>query len=264
VASSPVFDATVSRSAGPFTLTLRRYDAGSLQPPHTHESAQITILLAGAIREVVEGREEIGTPLSVVVKPPDVRHSDEIGRDGARTLQITFPGSFAAKLGREGHALGRWRWLHAGLPGRTMLHLLSHVRSEAFDPGEGEDGAWEVLGSISAERAVDGGSPSDVLRRIKERIDAGAGASVSALAGEAGMHPASLTRAFQRCFGISVVSYRSRRRFRRAAAAIAAGGLDLARVAYDQGYSDQAHLCRDFRRRAGVTPSEYRRLVRGL
>ena len=191
MASSPVFDATVSRSAGPFTLTLRRYDAGSLQPPHTHESAQITILLAGAIR---------------VVKPPDVRHSDEIGRDGARTLQITFPGSFAATLGREGHALGRWRWLHAGLPGRTMLHLLSRVRSEAFDPGEGEDGAWEVLGSISAERAVDGGSPSDVLRRIKERIDDGAGASVSALAGEAGMHPASLTRAFQRCFGISVVS----------------------------------------------------------
>ena len=75
------------------------------------------------------------------------------------------------------------------------------------------------------------------------------------------MHPASLTRAFRRSFGTSVVSYRTRERFRRAAAAIAAGAGDLAGVAHEHGYADQSHLCRDFRRRAGLTPGGYARLI---
>lgn len=40
-----------------------------------------------------------------------------------------------------------------------------------------------------------------------------------------------------------------------------AGALSLARVALDAGYADQAHLSRDFREFAGISPSAYLRLA---
>lgn len=248
--------------ASPFVLTLRRYAVGCRQPTHAHDSAQITILLRGAIRENVEGREENGTPLSVVVKPPGVRHADEIGPRGARTLQVAFAGDFAENLAATGEPLGRWRWMHAGPAVRTMLALAAEFGAAgSLDASLLEDRAWDVLGAIGEDGCGTGRDPSGVLRRVKERIDDGDGLSVQALAREAQLHPASLTRAFRRSYGISVVSYRTRERFRRVAAAIAAGEGDLTRVAHEHGYADHAHLCRDFRRRAGLTPSGYSRLV---
>jgi len=252
-------DAVVSMPGGAFRLSPRRYAAGLRQAPHAHEEAQMTILLAGRIRETVAGREECGTPLSVVVKPPGVWHADEIGPSGAWTFQITFPPSAGIAEG----ASPFWRWMHGGPAVRTMLAL-----AEAVERGIGgarlEDRLWDAVGAIPAPDPVRR-DPGEEIRRVRERIDDEPGsATVVALARQAGLHPASLTRAFRRSFGISVVGYRTGRRFRRAAAAIAArADGDLTRIALDSGYADHAHLTRDFRRRSGLTPSEYRRIVRG-
>jgi AraC family transcriptional regulator len=242
---------------GPFRLTLRTYDGALRQPPHAHEEAQMTILLAGAIRETVGGREEFGTPLSVAVKPPGVRHADEVGPAGARTLQIAFP------VDDGGAAPRVWRWIHAGPGIATMLSLAAAVQRRGELPSSLEDAVWDAVGSIPADGPPRPGAGAEI-RRIRERIDdEPEGATVAALARQAGLHPASLTRAFRRSFGVSVVAYRTGRRFRRAAQAIAAGGEDLTRIALDSGYADHAHLTRDFRRRSGLAPSEYRRVARG-
>ena len=47
-------------------------------------------------------------------------------------------------------------------------------------------------------------------------------------------------------------------RFRRSVYEIAAGGDGLSVIASDLGFSDQAHLTREFRRHAGVTPGAFR------
>lgn len=49
------------------------------------------------------------------------------------------------------------------------------------------------------------------------------------------------------------------RRFRRAVARLSAGPGSDTEVALEAGYSDQAHLIRDFREFAGITPGECRR-----
>jgi AraC family transcriptional regulator len=254
-------DAVVSIPGGPFRLNRRRYAAGLRQPPHAHEEAQMTILLAGRIREIVSGREEFGTPLSVVVKPPGVRHADEIGPSGARTFQIAFPPSAwrADAVPPE-----VWRWIHAGPAVRTMLALAKAVERGIGGASSFEDRLWDAVGAVPTSDPIRR-DPGAEIRRVRERIDDEPGsATVAVLARQAGLHPASLTRAFRRSFGVSVVAYRTGRRFRRAAAAIAARAEDdLTRIALDSGYADHAHLTRDFRRRSGLTPSEYRRIARG-
>ena len=47
-------------------------------------------------------------------------------------------------------------------------------------------------------------------------------------------------------------------RFRRSVYEIAAGGDGRSVIASDLGFSDQAHLTREFRRHAGVTPGAFR------
>ena len=63
---------------------------------------------------------------------------------------------------------------------------------------------------------------------------------------------------FRRSVGLAPKQYVKTLRFARALKAVRAGRA-LADVAISAGYSDQAHLSREFREFAGTTPSEYRR-----
>ena len=68
----------------------------------------------------------------------------------------------------------------------------------------------------------------------------------------------SLQRLAARRIGLSPKWLIQRRRLHEASERLrAAGSVDLARVASDLGYADQAHFGRDWRRVTGLTPGEY-------
>jgi len=68
----------------------------------------------------------------------------------------------------------------------------------------------------------------------------------------------SLQRLLARRVGLSPKWLIQRRRLHDAAARLRAGSrLDLARVAHELGYTDQAHFSRDFRAATGVTPRAF-------
>jgi AraC-like DNA-binding protein len=74
----------------------------------------------------------------------------------------------------------------------------------------------------------------------------------------AGTTVRSLQRLFHRFVGVGPKRVLQRYRLQDAAAAIDAGEVDdLAALAADLGWFDQAHFSRDFRATVGVTPSEY-------
>jgi len=66
-----------------------------------------------------------------------------------------------------------------------------------------------------------------------------------------------LERAFGRLIGLSPKTYARIMRFDHAMGGLRQGG-DQSSVALDCGYFDQAHMLRDFRAFAGVSPSQYR------
>ncbi len=87
----------------------------------------------------------------------------------------------------------------------------------------------------------------------------------SALASEIGWSRKHFTRRFRSVTGFSPDRFRRLARFERFTAAIAASpGAGLAGLAADCGYVDQAHLARDVRDFAAMTPGELRvRLIPG-
>jgi AraC-like DNA-binding protein len=81
---------------------------------------------------------------------------------------------------------------------------------------------------------------------------------VSDLAGHVGKSVRTVQRRVRTSTGCPPKRFLAVQRFRRSVYEIAAGGDGLSGIASDLGFSDQAHLTREFRRHAGVTPGAFR------
>lgn len=76
---------------------------------------------------------------------------------------------------------------------------------------------------------------------------------------DAGLSARQLRRRFHAAVGYGPKTLERVLRFRSALAAIDGGRTDLAGIAFDAGYADQAHLTRECTRLAGLTPARLRR-----
>lgn len=243
-------------------LTRGAYAPGACQPPHDHPFASVTLVLAGSLAETVGGRTEEAGPLSVVVKPPLVRHADRIGPRGARVFRLALTADEHHDLLQAGVPLDAWRWIHGGPPARALLGL-----AHADTAGSGDclsSAVYEALALLCPPLSASHGPPR-WLARVRQQIDDGLAPAprVRELASEAGVHPVYLARQFRRYFGCSVVAHIRRRRAREAAVLIAESGLGLSEIAHRSGFADHAHLCRDFKTLVGISPRAFRRTARG-
>lgn len=73
--------------------------------------------------------------------------------------------------------------------------------------------------------------------------------------------PYRLSRAFSAELGVPLTRYRNRIRVGRALDRLTDGAQNLADLAADLGFADQAHLCRTVRQHLGYTPTAVRRLL---
>lgn len=92
-----------------------------------------------------------------------------------------------------------------------------------------------------------------LLRLIEEGVSAGDALSLTMLAGSVGLSPSYLIRSTKRATGITPHGHVLRARLTHARRLLLSGH-SAAEAAISAGFSDQAHLIRQFRRHFGVTP----------
>ena len=149
--------------------------------------------------------------------------------------------------------------------------LVDRVLPVGVLPG-GDDLAATVAGADTdtAVAAIDGfleallpetPQPSEATTAVAERIAADPSVvRVEALAAEEGLSARQLQRRFADHVGLGPKAVVRRYRLYEAAEAARRGpGVDWAALAADLGYSDQAHLTRDFTAVVGLPPSRYAR-----
>jgi AraC-like DNA-binding protein len=102
------------------------------------------------------------------------------------------------------------------------------------------------------------------VRKVQEFVDAHIAGRilVSDLAAVVQLSEAHFSRLFTRAFGLTPHAFVLRRRLELAAQLMLESTESLTDIALGCGFTDQAHLCKHFRRSMGVTPATWRRARR--
>jgi AraC-like DNA-binding protein len=135
---------------------------------------------------------------------------------------------------------------------------LRWLTGPASEPGK----PCRLLAALEARLLERLAAPSLGLlgRQAARRLFAAQAPSIEQLAAELGQSRQQLARTFRRELGVSPKELARIARLQRAVARLQGRPcLSLAAAALDLGYYDQAHMARDFRELAGVTPSQARR-----
>lgn len=266
------------------SLAASSHAPGSVLPTHTHDGPTVCCVLNGGFTEYWRGHALECAPATVKVTPAGEPHWNrfgsgetlglmvEIGRDfeavgGSRNLARTLD-ELVHVSGGVPAAIARRIWMELGardaaaalaLEGLILELLASLVRGRVSSvPVRGSNR------SGGGGAGVAGGTQlPQWLLDVRERLhEAEASPRLRSLAEVAGVHPATLTRAFRRAYGVPPGEYLRRLRLERAVHATGTSSRPLSEIALEAGFSDQAHFTRAFKRATGWTPGAYRRAMR--
>ncbi|MCC7389280.1 MAG: helix-turn-helix transcriptional regulator [Phycisphaerales bacterium] len=245
------------REVGPFRISLKSYSPAFTQPWHEHDLASIDFVLAGAGVGTYNGREIVSVGGAVEYFAAGIRHRFTSGARGIRTLHVVLPPDLPALGGIDADTLVRELDGSAALgPATSLLEEL--LRPDA-DPLVLESLAMRLLDAVAGSvRAQDRGG---WLRTVRDILieEPGLATSLGAVAARVDRHPAHLAREFRREYGVTVGEFGRRVRLNRAGRMLAAPERPaLSRIAYHQGFSDQAHFTRSFRSHTGRAPGAFR------
>ncbi|MBX9602267.1 MAG: helix-turn-helix transcriptional regulator [Bryobacteraceae bacterium] len=232
---------------------------------HYHEEFAISVVTGGGFQEKLSRREYECSRYSILVKPAGEIHANRYGRTGARSLVVLVESARATSLQPFAAVLSRAAHLDRG-PFRDLAFRFQ--REWAHHDSASEIALESLALEMLAEIVREGGGESRSgaprwLRYAVSYIEAefGQALTLAGIAAAAGVHPASLARAFRRYLGCSAGAFLRRKRLEFAARELAAGQSALSAIAADAGFYDQSHFTCAFREFAGATPAEYRRAM---
>lgn len=240
------------RQIGAYALHLSRYEPHSHIPPHAHDAAFATVILAGGYRETAGRETRDCAPQSIVVHEPGERHADTFA--ARRTTCLSVHGK---PFDRSAHLTG------AAAAAITMKLRAEFRAPDAFSPMVVEALMLELFAASARRREASAAPPW--LREVRAVIDRRFcdPLTLSALAEDAGVHVAHLARAFRRQYGATIGETLRDLRLAYARQRLSSAA-PLHEIAADAGFADQSHFTRAFRRATGMTPAAFRRAQRAF
>jgi AraC-like DNA-binding protein len=245
-------------------VTCGQHHAG-WSPPEEGSDYRVVLVRRGRFRRRVHGQvADLDPSVGFLALPGDEEHfAHPAGGDVCTAVRVR-PSVWASLTGQVEPTGGPvYIDAHVDLAHRRLLR--------ATTTGDIDFAVVERLVTLLAATArvprVRVVVPSDrvLVDRAREaiRADDPAAGGLLPLAALLDVSPFRLSRAFSRHLGVSLTRYRNRVRVERALDRLEAGAADLAALAADLGFADQAHLCRTMRDHLGHPPSAVRRLLKG-
>lgn len=235
---------------------------GAVLPTHTHPRAHMLIVFDGIVcDQSTDDAHEVSAG-ELIVRPAGITHCNSVGETGAHVINVDMMPSLSETF----EPLYGPQWASARLTFPMVRHLPEQIRNEmaAPDPVSHQilPGLVEQLLGVGARVMVS--RRPEWLRRAVEMLERSfvERISVTEVARWAGVSPSRLSHGFREHLGRSVGDYLRDLRVDAAARALAEGEESIAAIAVSCGFADQAHLSRTFRDLRGMTPTEYRRMIR--
>jgi AraC family transcriptional regulator len=254
----PVKQSLRCRLSKDASVALVAYRGSEWHEPHRHNCGQLTIQLAGSFSEQLEGREYLAQGVMIGFKPERALHADQ--GDGAGSLLFTINArEEAAKFFFEGQSPG-WRKSSNDMEIVRLIASLSGASIPAI-----EEALPDLVALCSPMEPL---PPSKAalalawLARIREALcDDPAGCLITILSAGEGIHRVHLARSFRRYFGMTPSEFRRNQMAARLANSLAEKDMTLAECALEEGFCDQSHASRVFRRETGLRLSQWRAML---
>jgi AraC-like DNA-binding protein len=255
-----------------FTVTAVtcRGDQPRWSPPEVRGDYRVVLVRRGRFRRSVSGRTaELDPTVGYVGLPHrEERFAHPAGGDLCTAVRLT-PTLWRTLTGDRPDPVAGTVYVDARLE-------LAHRRLQAAASGGDVDFALAeqllALVALALRRAAATPAPVDrPAGRTDQALVAAAREAIAAdhpaargllpLAGLLGVSPYRLSRAFTGELGVSLTRYRNRVRVGRALQRLEDGQSNLAALAADLDFADQAHLCRTVRQHLERTPTALRRAL---
>ena len=238
-----------------------RYEKGSV-PPHRHEHARLAMLLEGSVTEETEGRVvDIG------------RHHLVFWREGV-THSNVFPGAALSLQLELSHDIYRHvaayfppspSPIHADRFEGAAQRLLQEVdRYDAAKAMALQSAIYEILARATRLRSSAPAASFAVTQAIRfATASLAEPMTIADLAAAANVSIRSLHERFAEELQTTPMDYVRDLRLARAESLLRETELRAAEIAEACGFYDQAHFCRLFKRRTGMTPRQFRTKITG-
>ena len=243
------YECVRSIDAGPFTVTERKFPANYHEPRHDHAVPYLMGVLSGSLTE-----GEIGYRSGDIGYQPKGPHVSQVHGDGSHVVVLE-----CESLSRQDPLAFRDPLLRFELA--QIIRELSV--NDPFTCLAIEACATNICALIHDREFAQTQSP-EWLGDVAERLaDDDRPWSLSSLAQSAGVHPATVTRAFWKRFDCSPATFARSARLTRAKALLAGSDEEIGAIAIRTGFADQSHFGRWFRKKYGMTPAAYRQTKLG-
>ena len=237
------------RKIGSYHLSLRDYAEHAELPPHRHSGAFATIVVSGGLREEsARGAVDCATH-HLIVHAPEERHRNRFGRK-TQCLSI------------EGGSFTRTACLRSASETGIAAKLIREFRhTDALSPLAVEALMLELF--VASERLHDDDRAPRWLEAVHDLISERffEPLTLADLASRVDVHPGHIARAVRRHYGKTVGEMVRERRLDYARERLMSTA-PLQAIAHDAGFADQSHFTRTFRRATGMTPTQYRHMLR--
>jgi AraC-like DNA-binding protein len=212
-----------------------RWSANAQVPGHRHDQGYAAIVLSGFYEECGSlGRFCVG-PGDVVLHGRFEAHLDRFGSRGARILNLIIPNS-----------------LHPWSCGAGRLRNVDVIaRVAEVDMTSAWRHLHEQLIAVST-------TPADWPDLLVAALIKNPQLRLGGWARRQGLAPETLSRGFQKMFGVTPSAFRTETRTRRAFELIMNSNDSLAAIATASGFSDQSHMSRATKTLTGKSPGRWR------
>jgi AraC family transcriptional regulator len=229
---------------------------------HTHEDAHLVFVRAGQYLSSAHGAPEVCDSGHLIYNPPGTRHRDRFRElKGASFLTVSLQAEKVTALVEELRLPSHSLCLPSGCVYAHLLKLdVELSRWNELSPMIVEAECMELLIGIGSRKSTPHRAPPKWLKGICGQLENRTTQTIGEIAHSAGVHPVHLARTFREFYRCSPGEYARQCRLSYAAKLLSRTKLPLATIAVDTGYVDQSHLSNEFRRRAGISPKEFRRL----
>ena len=235
-------------------------------PRHFHSHTNIAFALKGTFRETIGKSPQVCGPLDLIIRPAGEPHSNEYGREDVRCLIIEVKPQRLAMIQQVSEVLDRVVHIRGGLMPALAMRIYKEFQiMDSASPLSIEAFTLEMLAG-TARSGLQGqiSSAPRWLHQAREILHEqfSQQLSLSTVAEFVGVHPAHLAKVFRKHFRCTVGEYIRRLRLEHAVRELTYSGKPLAEIALVAGFYDQSHFTREFKLHNGMTPAEFRLVIR--